>query len=91
MSTGSVSVVGYILEGVLSTGKIIELAGRTDVSDRKEPFFWVEDRLLKVVRPEDWYRSREDALARAEEMRAKKIKSLRDQISKLEALQFVIV
>lgn len=36
----------------------------------------------------DWHKSKEDAIARAEEMRAKKIASLRKIIAKLEAMSF---
>jgi hypothetical protein len=36
----------------------------------------------------DWHKSKEDAIARAEEMRAKKIASLRKSIAKLEAMSF---
>ncbi len=38
--------------------------------------------------PKDWHRTRESAVARAEEMRAAKIASLRKQIAKLEAMRF---
>lgn len=36
----------------------------------------------------DWHKSKEDAIARAEEMRAKKIASLRKSIAKLEVMSF---
>ena len=36
-----------------------------------------------------WHRTPEDALARAEEMRVKKIASLKKQLAKLESLTFV--
>ena len=36
----------------------------------------------------DWHRTRESAIARAEVMRKAKIASLRDQIVRLEALNF---
>jgi len=37
----------------------------------------------------NWHRTREDAVARAEEMRKKKISSLRKQLERLEALCFI--
>lgn len=37
----------------------------------------------------NWHRTREDAVARAEEMRKKKIYSLRKQLERLEALCFL--
>lgn len=41
-----------------------------------------------VVNAEDWHPTREAALARAEEMRAAKIASLKRQIERLESLEF---
>ena len=38
-----------------------------------------------------WHRTQESALARAEEMRQKKIQSLRKQLAKIESLRFVAV
>lgn len=40
------------------------------------------------IQGRDWHRTREGAVARAEQMRLKKIASLRKQIAKLEALRF---
>lgn len=37
-----------------------------------------------------WYMNEQDALCRAEEMRAKKVASLERQLEKLKAMQFVI-
>ena len=37
----------------------------------------------------NWHRTEESAMKRAEEMRAKKIASLKNQIKKLEAMTFV--
>ena len=37
---------------------------------------------------DDWHETKEEAIKRAEEMRTKKIASLRKQIEKLEALKF---
>lgn len=36
----------------------------------------------------EWHRTREGAIKRAEEMRVKKIASLREQITKLEKMEF---
>lgn len=38
--------------------------------------------------PEDWHRTREEAVARAEDMRKRKIASLKKSIAKMEALRF---
>lgn len=38
--------------------------------------------------PIEWYRSKEEAIARAEKMRDKKIASLKKQIAKLKEMEF---
>jgi len=40
---------------------------------------------------DDWHKSEKAALARAEEMRSRKIASLRRQITKLEKLEFKVI
>ena len=42
-----------------------------------------------LVSGTDWHRTEEAAIQRAEEMRVRKIASLRKQIAKLEAMTFV--
>lgn len=53
---------------------------------------WVEgtgpNEYDQVFHKKEFYHSREDAVARAEELRVKKIKSLEKQIAKLKALKF---
>lgn len=46
------------------------------------------DHYGSVVGPENWRDSEADAIARAESMRAKKIAALKNQIAKLEQLNF---
>lgn len=41
-----------------------------------------------VFKRPDWHTTKEEAIARAEEMRTKKIANLKEQISKLEKLKF---
>lgn len=41
-----------------------------------------------LYRTGDWHLTREDAIERAEEMRKKKIESLKKQIAKLEKMKF---
>lgn len=38
----------------------------------------------------DWHKTKESALAKAEEMRQRKIESLKKQISKLEKIEFIL-
>ena len=44
--------------------------------------------MLNLYHKGEWHRTREDAVARAEQMRLKKIAYLQEQIAKLEALRF---
>ena len=52
-------------------------------------FFWGEPSGMLYVHGGDWHRTEEAAIQRAEEMRTRKIASLRKQIAKLEAMTFV--
>jgi len=54
---------------------------------RHEISFWHDARSPGFF-GEDWHRTPEAAIARAEEMRLAKIESLKKSIKKLEALQF---
>lgn len=47
-----------------------------------------EESLPQFAHGKDWHRDEASALARAEEMRNKKIASLRKSIAKLEAMKF---
>ena len=44
---------------------------------------------LLYLHGNDWHRTEESAIKRAEEMRARKIESLRKKIAKLESMTFV--
>lgn len=72
----------YVTKYALGSGGIFAI-------ESEEP----EGRLLKDTRPygtyfhgegNDWHRTAEAAIARAEEMRVKKLASLRKQLAKLE-------
>lgn len=41
-----------------------------------------------LINPVDWFRTKQEAINRAEEMRVNKIASLRKQIAKLESMKF---
>ena len=41
-----------------------------------------------LINPVDWFRTKQEAINRAEEMRVNKIASLRTQIAKLEIIKF---
>ncbi|MCB4358463.1 hypothetical protein [Quatrionicoccus australiensis] len=44
----------------------------------------------KYAHGKDWHRTQDAAIARAEEMRKKKIESLKKSIKKMESLEFLI-
>jgi hypothetical protein len=48
----------------------------------------VHGRFLTSFFEGDWHRSREEAVARAEQMRKKKISALRSSLAKFEGMQF---
>ena len=72
----------YITKWALTKG-IIEL-------DDPEVFegYVVIGRLDPMINPVDWFFNKPAAIERAEEMRVKKIASLRKQIAKLERMKF---
>lgn len=55
--------------------------GMVNESDNRSPVYYHGE-------GKDWHRTKESALAKAEEMRKKRIASLRKQIEKLEKLRF---
>lgn len=42
----------------------------------------------ELVNPVDWFRTKQEAIRRAEDMRVKKISSLKKQLAKLERMKF---
>jgi len=49
---------------------------------------WYEGSYFQAAHGDDWHGTPEQAIARAEEMRGKKIKALEKQIAKLKAMTF---
>jgi hypothetical protein len=72
----------YITKFALTKG-IIEI---------NDPEFYenyiVIGRLDPMISPVDWFKNRQEAIQRAEEMRVNKIASLKRQIAKLESMKF---
>ena len=67
------------------------LTGEAEVSEQSPDmirFFWGNPEGMFYVHGNDWHRAEEAAIKRAEEMRTRKIASLRKQITKLEAMTF---
>jgi hypothetical protein len=73
----------FSVEADIKTSNSDGADGPTTASFKREQDVWN----IYVHKP-DWYRTREDAVKRANEMRRKKIISLKRQIEKLEALTF---
>ncbi len=72
----------YITKWAITKG-IIEL---------DDPAFYENHIILSkynaIIHPVDWFRTKQEAINRAEEMRVNKIASLRKQIAKLEIMKF---
>lgn len=75
----------YITRYALSDGILEKEA---EECDRFPGMIETDDHAYFHGEGKDWTRTKEAAVARAEEMKAKKIKSLKKQIEKLEAMKF---
>lgn len=72
----------YVTKFALTKG-IIEL----DDPEFYENYI-VIGRIDPLIKPDDWFKNRQEAVERAEEMRVNKIASLKRQIAKLESMKF---
>lgn len=72
----------YITKWALTKG-IIEL----DDPDFYENYIVISN-IEPLINPVDWFRTKQEAINSAEEIRDKKIASLRKQIAKLERMKF---
>lgn len=76
-------ITAYITKYALTIG-ILEVEGVVRHSISPKMFAWNN----QTAHGKDWHRTRELAVARAEEMRKKKIASLKQRIEQLENLAF---
>lgn len=80
----------YITKWVLTKGILETPESQTRFDD--DGWIWVladrPDTPSGYFPPIDWYRSKEEAIARAEKMRDRKIASLKKQIAKLKEMEF---
>lgn len=81
------NITAYVTKYALTTG-ILEVEGVVCHSTSSAMFQWKTDGFSNTAHGKDWHRTREQALARAEEMRQKKIASLKKKIEQLEKLKF---
>jgi len=82
---GNCTVNVFISKYALTRG-IYEEKGA--ISKIDEFRFYAKDSFHDGFSKDEWHKTRGEAVARAEEMRKKKLASLHKQISKLEALKF---
>lgn len=77
----------YITKYALTTG-IMEKEGIINPSRHTMAIINTEGGLSEYYHGKDWYRTHDDAIARANEMRQKKVSCLLKQISKIESIKF---
>lgn len=82
----------YVTKYALSTGIIVisDVEWCTDISEQMVSYKLRDNNITQILHSPDWHRTPETALARAEEMRQAKIKSIKKQLTKLEKLEFII-
>ena len=90
MSNEDQKITAYITKYALSNGKILKIEARPcgDVSNTMIAYRTEGSMFDQYAHNTDWHRTLPDAIAKANEMRAKKIASLKKQIAKLEAMKF---
>lgn len=76
---------GYVTKYALTSGILKVMLEETDAPGMVKD---TRQRYATYYHGNDWWRTREDAVKRAEAMRQDKLKSLRKSIAKLEALDF---
>ena len=90
MSNEDQKITAYITKYALSNGKILKIEARlcSDVSNTMIAYRAEGSRFDQYAHNTDWHRTLHDAIAKANEMRVKKIASLKKQIAKLEKMEF---
>lgn len=82
-------ITAWVTKYALSTGiKIV--SGRVCHSITSEAFAYSTNGFGAMAHGNDWHRTEAEAIARAEQMRLKKIASLEKQIAKLKKLSFTV-
>ncbi len=90
MSNEDQKITAYITKYALSNGNILKIDARLcgDVSNTMIAYRTGCSTFDQYAHNTDWHRTLPDAIAKANEMRVKKIASLKKQIAKLEAMKF---
>lgn len=90
MSNEDQKITAYITRYTLSNGNILKIDARLcgDVSNTMIAYRTEGSMFDQYAHNDDWHRTLPDAIAKANEMRVKKIASLKKQIAKLEAMKF---
>ncbi len=90
MSNEDQKIIAYITKYALSDRKILKIEARLcgDVSNTMISYRTEGSMFDQYAHDTDWHRTLPDAIAKANEMRVKKIASLKKQIAKLEKIAF---
>lgn len=90
MSNEDQKITAYITKYALSNGKILKIEARLcgDVSNTMIAYRTEGSTYDQFAHDTDWHSTLPEAIAKANEMRVKKIASLKKQIAKLDKMTF---
>lgn len=90
MSNEDQKITAYITKHALSNGKILKIEARlcSNVDNTMIAYRTEGSTFNQYAHDTDWHSTLPDAIAKANEMRVKKIASLKKQIAKLEKMAF---
>jgi hypothetical protein len=90
MSNEDQKITAYITKYALSNGKILKIDARLcgDVSNTMIAYRTEGSMFDQYAHGSDWHHALPEAIAKADEMRVKKIASLKKNIAKLENMRF---
>lgn len=88
MSNEDQKITAYITKYALSSGKILKIDARLFCNGSSIAYRTDGSMYDQYAHGSDWHHTLPGAIAKANEMRIKKIASLKKQIAKLEAMRF---
>lgn len=90
MNNEDQKITAYITKYALSNGKILKIEARlcSNVDNTMIAYRTDGSRYDQYAHGSDWHHALPAAIAKANEMRVKKIASLKKQIAKLEKMEF---
>ncbi len=88
MSNEDQKITAYITKYALLNGKILKIDSGIRATIYGNMIRYRQHGLNQYAHNDDWHSTLPDAIAKANEMRVKKIASLKKQIAKLEKMEF---